>query len=105
MPHILSTTEQMQDFITQAVAIGVEKIMPAIQSKLMVEAKEVYNLMEAANYLNMSHHTLRKKVDQCRITYIQDERTIQFRKKHLDEYLDMFTKQIQHRHANFQSKK
>ena len=91
MPHILSTTEEMQNFITEAVAIGIKKILPTLETKLNTEVKETYNLEQAAKYLNMSPHTLRKKVDQHRITYIQDERTLQFRKKHLDEYLDTYT--------------
>jgi|GEM_PF-6117874 len=91
MPHLISTTEEMQNFINTAIAIGIEKYIPILKSKVAVETKEVFNLEEAANYLNMSPHTLRKKVDQHRITYIQDERTLQFRKKHLDEYLDTYT--------------
>lgn len=91
MPHLLSTTEQMQEFITKAIANGIDKFMPIMSEKANKESKEVFNLTEAASYLNMSPHTLRKKVDENKVTYIQDERVLQFRKKHLDEYLDRFT--------------
>jgi len=91
MAHMLSSTEEMQNFITEAVALGMERFIPVYQARMKIEVKEVFNLTEAANYLNMSPHTLRKKVDDKKITYIQDERVLQFRKQHLDDYLDKYT--------------
>lgn len=88
---MLTTTEEMQNFITKAIAVGIDKFLPLLDAKNEKANKEVYNLVEAAKYLNMSPHTLRKKVDERKITYIQDERVLQFRKKHLDDYLDKFT--------------
>jgi excisionase family DNA binding protein len=88
MPHILSTTEELQNFITIAVALGIKSYIPVLETKFKIEEKEVYSLEQAAKYLNMSPHTLRKKVEANKITFIQDERPIQFRRKHLDEYLD-----------------
>lgn len=91
MAHMLTTTEEMQTFITKAVELGLNKLLPVIEAKNIKEDKEVYNLVEAAKYLNMSPHTLRKKVDEQKITFIQDERILQFRRKHLNDYLDKFT--------------
>jgi len=91
MSHILSTTEEMQNFITKAIAVGIDKFLPLLDARNEKVEKEVFNLVEAAQYLNMSPHTLRKKVDDRKITYIQDERVLQFRKKHLDDYLDKYT--------------
>ena len=91
MAHMLTTTEEMQTFITKAIQLGLDKVLPIIEAKNTKEDKEVYNLVEAARYLNMSRHTLRKKVEEKKITYIQDERILQFRRKHLNDYLDMYT--------------
>ncbi len=91
MPHMLTTTEEMQNFITNAIAVGIDKFLPAIIAQNNKNEKEIFNLIEAAKYLNMSPHTLRKKVDEHKITYIQDERVLQFRKNHLDDYLNRFT--------------
>jgi len=91
MAHMLSSTEEMQNFITEAVALGMERFILVYEARMKIEVKEVFNLTEAANYLNMSPHTLRKKVDDKKITYIQDERVLQFRKQHLDDYLDKYT--------------
>jgi excisionase family DNA binding protein len=91
MPHMLTTTEEMQNFITNAIAVGIDKFLPSLLAQNNKIEKEILNLSEAAIYLNMSPHTLRKKVDERKITYIQDERVLQFRKKHLDEYLDKYT--------------
>lgn len=91
MPHILTTTEEMQKFITNAIAVGIDKFLPSLVAQNNKIEKEIFNLSEAAAYLNMSPHTLRKKIDENKITYIQDERVLQFRKKHLDEYLDKYT--------------
>ncbi len=88
---MLTTTEEMQNFITKAIAVGIDKFLPLLDAKNEKTNKEVYNLVEAAKYLNMSPHTLRKKVDEKKITYIQDERILQFRRKHLNDYLDKFT--------------
>jgi len=88
---MLTTTEEMQNFITNAVAVGIDKFLPSLLAQNNKIEKEIFNLSEAANYLNMSPHTLRKKIDENKITYIQDERVLQFRKKHLDEYLDNYT--------------
>ena len=91
MPHMLTTTEEMEMFINKAIQLGLDKVLPIIEARNTKQDKEVYNLVEAARYLNMSPHTLRKKVDDNKITYIQDERILQFRRKHLNEYLDKFT--------------
>ena len=91
MPHILSTTEEMQNFITNAIGVGIDKFLPSLLAKNNKIEKEIFNLSEAAAYLNMSPHTLRKKIDENKITYIQDGRVLQFRKKHLDDYLDRHT--------------
>lgn len=88
---MLTTTEEMQSFITNAIAVGIDKFLPTLIAQNNKIVKEIFNLTEAANYLNMSPHTLRKKIDEHKITYIQDERVLQFRKKHLDEYLDSYT--------------
>lgn len=88
---MLTTTEEMQNFITNAIAVGIDKFLPSLLAQNNKIEKEILNLSEAAIYLNMSPHTLRKKVDERKITYIQDERVLQFRKKHLDEYLDNYT--------------
>ncbi|MCX6264564.1 MAG: helix-turn-helix domain-containing protein [Bacteroidetes bacterium] len=91
MAHMLTTTQEMQNFITNAIASGLDKFLPALIAQNNKIEKEIFNLTEAASYLNMSPHTLRKKVDEKKITYIQDERILQFRKKPLDNYLDKFT--------------
>jgi excisionase family DNA binding protein len=91
MAHIFSTTEELQNFITKAIASGMDKILPLIEAKTIKIEKEIFNLVEAAQYLNMSKHTLRKKIDEGKITFIQDERVLQFRKKHLNDYLDQHT--------------
>lgn len=91
MAHMLTTTEEMQSFITKAIQLGLDKVLPILEAKNTKEDKEVYNLVEAAKYLNMSPHTLRKKVDEQKIAYIQDRRILQFRRKHLNDYLDKFT--------------
>ena len=91
MPHMLTTTEEMQNFITNAIANSIDKFLPAAEAKASKIEKEIFNLVEAARFLNMSHHTLRKKVDEGKITFIQDERVLQFRKKHLNDYLDHHT--------------
>jgi excisionase family DNA binding protein len=88
---MLTTTEEMQNFITNAIAVGIDKFLPTIIAQNNKIEKEIFNLTEAAKYLNMSPHTLRKKVDERKITYIQDERVLQFRKNHLDDYLNRFT--------------
>ena len=91
MPHMLTTTEEMQHFISKAIADSIDKLLPLIDIKSNPSDKEIFNLTEAAKYLNMSPHTLRKKIDENKITYIQDQRVIQFRKIHLDNYLDNHT--------------
>lgn len=91
MPHILSTTEEMQQFITKAIADSINKLLPLIELKSIATDKEIYNLIEAAKYLNLSPHTLRKKIVENKISYIQDQRVLQFRKIHLDKYLDDHT--------------
>jgi excisionase family DNA binding protein len=88
---MLTTTEEMQNFITNAIAIGIDKFLPAFEANSSKIEKEIFNLVEAAQYLNMSKHTLRKKIDEGKITFIQDERVLQFRKKHLNDYLDQHT--------------
>ena len=91
MAHMLTTTEEMQKFINNAIADCIDKFFPAIIAQSSRIEKEIYNLSEAAKYLNMSPHTLRKKVDEKKISFIQDERVLQFRKQHLDTYLDKYT--------------
>jgi excisionase family DNA binding protein len=84
--------EDFKKLIKEAMEDGLQKLLHGVAyGQNGGDDQKIYNVEEAAVYLNMAVPTLRKKYKKHIIKYIQEGRKITFRKKHLTEYLDKYT--------------